>query len=257
MDDAERAAGTVCGMGTPALSDLEVLLRTHYGDEPWWWPVVLPELARPDELLLGAVLCQQTRWERVEQVLLRLAAAGLASWESLAAATPETLEPVLAGVAYPRARSVLLPRLARSVQEAGGMEEILASAEPRGALLALPQVGPETADTILTFTGHSTPIVDAYLRRVLGRLGIVDPEASYTSISTQLGEAEVGDWSSLHALLVEHGIHHCLARNPRCHARGTGRRAYHEDRKCASHCRDCTACPLASICPVGRGEISL
>ena len=234
------------------LATVARLLLGHYGDEPWWWPVLLPGLDRPDELLLGAVLCQQSRWERAEQALLRLDAAGLATWPALAVADPAGLEPLLVGVAYPATRSRLLPRLAAQVLAGGGVRRLLEAPDPRTALLALPQVGPETADTLLALTGRPVPIVDAYLRRVLGRLGLVDPDAPYDTLRAQLVEQDPGGlpWDVLHALVVEHGIHHCLSGRPRCATVGTGRRDYAEPRKCAEHCPDgCSGCPLAVVCP--------
>ncbi len=241
------------------MTDLASVARAllhHYGEEPWWWPVLLPELERPDELLLAAVLCQQSRWERVEQALLRMSAAGLVRWEALAVADPGVLQPLLTGVAYPPTRARLLPVLAGAVLAAGGVSALLASDDPRAALLELPQVGPETADTLLAFTGTSVPVVDAYLRRVLGRLGIVDAAASYPVLRAALEPmATAGlSWDVLHALVVEHGIHHCLTGAPRCHDDGVRRRDYAEPRKCATHCpTGCGGgCPLAPVCPTAR-----
>ena len=236
------------------MTDLAVVARAlleHYGEEPWWIPVLVPELDRADELLLGLVLVQQSRWERVEVVLLRLRAAGLVTWEALAQADPAVLEPLLRGVAYPPTRSRLLPRLAADVLAAGGLRTVLAAPDPRPLLLALPQVGPESADTLLAFTGTSVPVVDAYLRRVLGRLGLVDPAAPYAVLREQLAAQDTGGvpWDVLHALVVEHGIHHCLTGRPRCTGPAVGRRDYAEPRKCATHCPPCGGCPLAAVCP--------
>ena len=231
-------------------------LLDHYGEEPWWWPRLLPEIPREDELLLGGVLCQQSRWERVEQVLLRLQSAELVTWPALAAADPVVLTPMLNGAAYPPTRARLLPRLAAAVLAAGGMPAILGAPDPRAALLALPQVGPETADTLLAFTGTSVPVVDAYLRRVLGRLGLVDAKASYAELRAQLDASEVGlPWDLFHVLLVEHGIHHCLTGRPLCDVDGHPRRDYAEPRKCVAHCPPCDGCPLSSVCP-RRGVIA-
>lgn len=200
------------------------------------------------------MLCQQSRWERVEQTLLRLSAAGLVRWQALAVADPAVLQPLLVGVAYPPTRARLLPRLAAAVLAAGGLPAVLGAPDARARLLDLPQVGPETADTLLAFAaGQHVPVVDAYLRRVLGRLGLVDPAAPYVVLRAQLAGQDTGgvSWELLHALVVEHGIHHCLTGVPRCHGRGAGRRDYAEPRKCVGHCRACRACPLLAVCPTG------
>lgn len=183
-------------------------------------------------------------------MLFRLRDADLITWPQLEAADPEVLAPLLNGAAYPPTRARLMPRLARAVLDAGGVREILAAPDPRAALLALPQVGPETADALLAFTGTSVPVVDAYLRRVLGRLGLVDPKASYGELRGQLAATDVGlPWDVFHALLVEHGIHHCLTGRPRCDVEGHPRRDYAEPRKCADHCPPCDGCPLTAMCP--------
>ena len=241
------------------MTDLATVARAlleHYGEEPWWIPVLVPELDRADELLLGLVLVQQSRWERVEVVLLRLRAAGLAPWAALAQAGPAVLEPLLRGVAYPPTRSRLLPRLAREVLAAGGLRAVLAGPDARERLLALPQVGPESADTLLAFTGTPVPVVDAYLRRVLGRLGLVDPVAPYAALRERLAAQDTGGvpWDVLHALVVEHGIHPCLTGRPRCTGPAVGRRDYAEPRKCAQHCPPCAGCPLVAVCPTGAAR---
>jgi endonuclease-3 related protein len=160
------------------------------------------------------------------------------------------LTPLLNGAAYPPTRARLLPKLADAVLAAGGVKQILSATDPRRALLALPQVGPETADALLACTGTSVPVVDAYLRRVLGRLGLVDPKASYAELRAQLAATDIGmTWEVFHALLVEHGIHHCLTGVPRCDVEGAPRRDYAEPRKCAEHCPPCGGCPLTDVCP--------
>lgn len=237
-----------------ATTDLASVARTllvHYGEEPWWMPRLVPEIPVEDELLLGIVLCQQSRWERVEQVLLRLRAVETVSWSSLARADPDVLASLLRGAAYPSVRSRRLPALAAALLDAGGLMAILHGADPRRGLLALPQVGPETADTLLAFTGTHVPVVDAYLRRVLGRLGLVDPTASYATLRARLDAQDTGGvpWGVLHALIVEHGLHHCLTGRPRCSGPAVPRRDYAEPRKCAAHCPPCDGCPLVTVCP--------
>jgi len=50
-------------------------LDEHFGHEPHWWPVITDD--PPFEVLVGAVLVQQTRWETVETAIIRLRDAGL------------------------------------------------------------------------------------------------------------------------------------------------------------------------------------
>ena len=94
----------------------------------------------------------------------------------------------------------------------------------RERLLALPGVGPETADAILLYAlGYPAIVVDEYLRRVVVRHGLLAEKAKYREIQS-LGEAAFADephakraehYNEFHALMVEVGKRHCR-REPVC-----------------------------------------
>lgn len=244
-------------------------LQTHYGHEPHWWPLFTDNWRW--EIVLGAVLVQQTQWERVEQSIKRLDALGLVDVAALAASDEATIREAIRPVAYYNAKAPSLQKLACYVAEryGGEIERLFdqPSAELRRELLALPHVGPETADTMLVYAGqHASFIVDAYLRRVWGRLGVIDGvETMRYEPLRQLIEAalptdlDLGAYPQLedsrarlfwdfHALIVEHGIHHCLPRRPRCDGTSAPRRAFSQPIKCAGHCPPCDGCPLRDVC---------
>ena len=90
----------------------------------------------------------------------------------------------------------------------------------RRELLALPGVGPETADSILLYAGgHPIFVVDAYTRRVFGRHGLVNARAPYDAIREWF-EANLPPGApvrnDLHAWIVSVGKDHCRPRRPRC-----------------------------------------
>jgi len=111
--------------------------------------------------------------------------------------------------------------------EAGGSFERLAAMRAevlRPKLLALPGVGPETADAILLYAlGHEAMVVDEYLRRVTVRHGLTAERSSYETIQRlawsafagERGKARVRHANEFHALIVMVGKDHCGPK-PRC-----------------------------------------
>lgn len=263
-------------MSTPLTQQLLEIydrLHRHYGYEAHWWPIFTNNWRW--EIMLGAVLVQQTQWERVEQAIQRLDALGLVDERTLADAPVTMIVEAIRPVAYYNAKAPSLKALAQYVVERydGDTAQIFTrpTAEIRSELLTLPHVGPETADTMLVYAGHHASfVVDAYLRRIFGRLGTI-PDVTTLKYETlrQIFEAalpadlDLGQYPHLqgsrarffwdfHALIVEHGIHHCLPRRPRCDESSAPRRAFTQPIKCAEHCPPCGGCPLREVCAAYR-----
>lgn len=256
-------------------------LHEHFGYEPHWWPL------RSDtphfEIMVGAVLVQQTRWETVEAAVVRLIEAGLLGPAALAAADPATLAALIRPCAFYAQKAHDLQAICRYLLAHYDGELVPLLAQPRAAaraeLLSLPRIGQETADTILLYAGgHALFVVDAYARRLFARLDLAPgfdfTRARYDDVQRLVEEA-LTPWRragtpsggpalpdprslapdgslrhflwDLHALIVEACIHHCLASNPRCSRPGT-RRGFIDERKCAGHCTACGGCPLRATC---------
>jgi endonuclease III-like uncharacterized protein len=164
-----------------SLAELYSLLRQHFGAltgpaarRPWW-PLYSDD--QPFEILVGAVLVQQTRWETVEAATLRLIAAGLLSPPALAAADPSALAALIRPSAFHSQKAPGLIEIARhiSLRHGGSTAAMLAqpTAPLRAELLGLPRVGLETCDvTMLYGGGHPVFVVDEYTRRLLERVGV-------------------------------------------------------------------------------------
>src|SRR5262249_50265426 len=93
-------------------------LLDHFGPARNWWPIFGDDA--PVEMLLGAVLVQQTRWEAVEEVVLRLRELGLLSPRALAAADPVELAELLRPVAFYRQKAPGVIAICRYVCERYG-----------------------------------------------------------------------------------------------------------------------------------------
>ncbi len=254
---------------TGPLMDIYDRLHRHYGYEPHWWPLFTSNWRW--EVMLGAVLVQQTQWERVEQALQQLNALGLVDEQAFAAAEVATIRQAILPVAYYNAKAPSLKYLALYIVERynGDVARMFErpTADVRQELLALPQIGPETADTMLLYTGdHASFVIDAYLRRIFGRLGPIPlvatlkyaqlrelferslpPDLNLSAYPHLEGSRSRLFWD-YHALIVEHGIHHCLPRRPRCDQTSAPRRNFAQAIKCAAHCPPCAGCPLRPVC---------
>lgn len=254
---------------TEALLGIYGRLQRHYGYEPHWWPIFTGNWRW--EISLGALLVQQTQWERVEQAIQRLDAAGLVDERALAAAPIETIVAAIKPVAFYNAKAPSLQRWARYIVDRydGRVANLFArpAAEARAELLRLPHIGPETADTLLVYAGHHASfVVDGYLRRLFARLDVIPNVATlkYEPLRQMLEDAlpegiELAAYPHLqgsrarffwdfHALIVEHGIHHCLPGRPRCDLPSAPRRGFSQPIKCAAHCPPCDGCPLREVC---------
>ena len=202
-------------------------LAAAYGPQ-FWWP------ARASfEVILGAYLTQNTAWKAVERSLENLRQAGALSLEGLRRISLDKLSELIRPSGFCTRKAPALKAFAAMVDaEFHGSLENLA-AEPtdvlRRRLLALPGVGPETADAILLYAlGHAVPVADEYLRRIAERHKLVNPppkkkRTGYESLVQLTREAFSGEvaagharfFNEFHALTVAVGKAHC-GRSPRC-----------------------------------------
>lgn len=170
------------------------------------------------EIAVGAVLAQNTSWTGAERAVAALAARaateGLAlSPELLNNLSGEELEELL----RPAGTFRIKARYLRSLAEAW---PALDSGTPsREAFLAVPGIGDETADCILLYAyGVPVFVADAYARRVMARLGIIEPSLGYEATRSAAEAALPSDAPFLaeaHALIVEHAKLKCRSK-PRC-----------------------------------------
>ncbi len=205
-------------------SNGEILFRCYralleaYGPQGWW------PGEGPFEVMVGAVLTQNTAWGNVERALGNLKAAGVFSPTGLYDLPQEELERLLRPAGTYRVKAARLRALLEYLfrRHRGdptalcrGDSEVL-----REELLAIPGIGRETADSILLYAaGRPTFVVDAYTRRLLGRLGLLPTPPSYENIRTLFMDHLPPDpdlYGEYHALIVRHGKERCRKVRPRC-----------------------------------------
>lgn len=197
-------------------------LLEAYGPQQWW------PAKTPFEVVIGAYLTQNTAWTSVERSIANLAALNLLRVEAIRALPEPELRELIRPSGYMVRKAAAIKAFVSFLDESygGSLEKLAAekSQVARERLLALPGVGPETADAILLYAlGHPAVVVDEYLRRVVTRHGLLGAKAKYAEIQA-LGEAAFADepdasraahCNEFHALVVELGKRHCR-RIPNC-----------------------------------------
>ncbi len=183
-----------------------------------WWPA-----ETPFEVIVGAILTQNTAWRNVELALARLREEGWLTPAHLLAASQADLAQRIRPSGTFRMKARKLQAISRWYLDQGGLLGLRErSLGPlREELLGVFGVGPETADSILCYAaGRLTVVVDAYTRRVLSRHGFVAADAGYEEIRAWLGQNLVRSqpvYEEFHALLVQVGYGHCKP-SARCEA---------------------------------------
>jgi len=191
-------------------------LLAHYGPQHWW------PGDSPFEVMVGAILTQNTAWTNVEQGLERLCDRIPLQTQAILSLPVDELAECLRPVGYSNVKSKRLRNFCRAYLEAGGLDglQTLATAELRPWLLGIHGIGPETADDILLYAFERPVfVVDAYTGRIFERLGVLKGNPGYEAIrrgfETALGE-DVHLFNEYHALIVRHGKTICRRTRPRC-----------------------------------------
>lgn len=187
-------------------------LQEYYGDLGWW-------PGTPYEIMVGAVLVQNTSWANVDKSLAQLG-GGLAPAYVEALPLEELIEKIRPSGFY-KAKAACLKNLTAWYKQYGYRVETVQQqpfAKLRGELLAIKGIGNETADAILLYSFYfATFVVDAYLRRFAERLAL-PVSADYQALKIYFEAGFAKDAETLgnyHILILEHGKRHCKKR-PLC-----------------------------------------
>ena len=190
-------------------------LLESYGPQHWW------PGQTPFEVMVGAVLTQNTAWTNVERALERLTARIPLDAQAILDLPLDELAQALQPSGYFNVKARRLRAFCEAYIEQGGMQCLadLGTGELRRHLLGISGVGPETADDMLLYAfGRPVFVVDAYTRRVFGRLSLLTGHEGYEAIRVGFESALGPDpvlYNEYHALIVRHGKDACRTR-PRC-----------------------------------------
>ena len=191
-------------------------LLTAFGPQ-FWWPA-----AGSEEMIIGALLTQNTNWDNVEKALSNLRQNHLLSFTEIIKIPLSQLEKMIKPSGYFRQKSQRLKALAEAVVSDGGLDSLKLLTTPRLRAWFLNQsgVGPETADSILLY-GFKRPVfvIDAYTIRVSRRHNWLNDKTDYRQAQeffTRKLPLNIDVFNDFHALLVQIGKNFCRARKPRC-----------------------------------------
>jgi len=184
-----------------------------------WWPA-----RTPFEVIVGAILTQNTAWSNVERAIEKLRSNRLLTPGAIERVPPAQLARLIRPSGYFRQKAKKLKAFVRFLngEFGGSLKRMFAvpTNELRSKLLTVHGIGPETADSILLYAGnHRIFVVDAYTRRILARHGLSDDRSSYDEIREMFErelphEAEL--YNEYHALIVNTGKNWCRNKNPIC-----------------------------------------
>lgn len=223
--------------GKTILAEIYSTLYDAYGPQGWWPIAALASKEGVDdrgyhqgsydypktpgqrwEIILGAILTQNTAWTNVEKALANLRAHRVLTKEQIAACDTKKLARLIRSAGYFNQKANRLKIVARFFIENPSIFEKSAG-ELREELLRVKGIGPETADSIILYAAKKPVfVIDAYTRRIMSRMGLVEKDVPYGKLQALFMEGLSPDekqFNEYHALLVEHAKRYCRTR-PLC-----------------------------------------
>ncbi|MBI5073202.1 endonuclease [Candidatus Woesearchaeota archaeon] len=195
------------------------LLRvySHQG----WWPINNEYKKRSTlsdtekfEIIVGALLTQNTSWIQVEKALNELRKNNCLSVQGIIETKQETLGQYIKPAGYFNQKSERLKIIAQFLLQHPLAElQQMETNRLRALLLSVKGIGPETADSIILYA-FSKPsfVIDTYTKRIMSRIGLCRKDVTYDELQELIVRnipVDVEMYNEYHALLVEHAKQHC------------------------------------------------
>jgi endonuclease-3 related protein len=193
------------------------LLNGYFGDLHWW------PAAEPFEMMVGAILTQNTAWTNVEKAIKALREKKILTPAALSRIPEDELARIIRPSGYYNLKAGRLKAFVRFFMEeySGCVTAMRAEELPRlrNKLLYVRGVGPETADSILLYACQKPIFVsDAYTKRIMFRHGMIGDNADYHAIQALFMDhlqPDVALFNQFHALIVKTGKTFCR-KTPKC-----------------------------------------
>lgn len=199
------------------LLDIYKRLYAALGSQHWW------PGDTPFEIIVGAILTQNTAWTNVEKAINNLKQNRLLSAKALSKSKPSKIAKLIRPSGYYNIKTKRLKNFLNFLNDKfnGDLDQLLKheTGRLRTELLEINGIGPETADSILLYAANKPVfVIDAYTKRIFSRHGLIKKDAAYE-------EAQYFFMSNLpknlklyneyHALIVKIGKEFCK-KNPKC-----------------------------------------
>ncbi|MEW6087181.1 MAG: endonuclease III domain-containing protein [bacterium] len=184
-----------------------------------WWPG-----DTPFEVIVGAILTQNTSWKNVSISIQNLKKNKVLTPRKLYIVPPEKLGLLIKSSGYYNLKAKRLKNFLECLfsEYKGGLRKMLGCEENilRRILLGISGIGPETADSIMLYAGGKLSfVVDAYTRRIFTRHKFIKDDLSYDEIKGFFEKnlpPDIKLYNEYHALIVKLGKEFCLKKNPKC-----------------------------------------
>ncbi|NYT03331.1 MAG: hypothetical protein GKC00_01345 [Candidatus Methanofastidiosa archaeon] len=195
------------------------ILRNHFGEVGSWWPK-----EGPFEVIVGAILTQQSTWTNVEKALKNLKKANVLTPQDIVSLPLDALKELIKPSGFFNQKSERLREVSEYLIEKynGDLDLLFAKDKKnlRKELLGLKGIGKETADSIILYAAEKNEfVVDTYTKRIYSRLRIVEEEIDYENLKNHIiGEIpeELLIYQEFHGLIVLLGKNICKKKNPNC-----------------------------------------
>ena len=202
----------------PTLQDYFKAMSAQMGPMKWW------RAKNSFEVIVGAILVQNTAWKNVKLALANLHRENLMTPRAIANVSTARLQRLIRSSGYFRQKAKKLKVFVKFLDERyrSSLKRMFAAPTDklREQLLAVHGIGPETADSILLYAGgHPVFVVDAYTKRLLSRHGLMHEHATYDEVQAFFERVLPRDaklFNEFHALIVNVGKNWCRKREALC-----------------------------------------
>jgi endonuclease-3 related protein len=194
-----------------SLLDIYSILLSRFGPR-YWWPAETRE-----EVILGAVLAQNTSWNNVKKAISALRSAKCLTFKAIDRTDINRLADLIRPSRFMNQKAQTLKVFTHYLKERYryDLQKMKQVDLPllRAELLSLHRIGPETADSILLYAlEKSVFVIDAYTKRIFSRHGFLDRDDSYDTYQRLFMDnlpQDVKLYNEYHALLVHTGYRYC------------------------------------------------
>lgn len=195
-------------------------LYAYFGRQHWW------PAKTPFEVMVGAILTQNTNWANVEKAIANLEKNNLLTPRRLNGLREKKLALLIRPAGYYNLKARRLKNFLDFFIGAykGNLKKLsfTKTKKLREELLTVNGIGEETADSILLYAlKRPIFVIDAYTKRILKRHKMLSAKADYAqaqNLFMQNLKPQVKLFNEYHALLVRSGKEFCLTNHPRCQA---------------------------------------
>ena len=220
-------------MSNVSAMEIYQIMSQAYGEQQWW------PAKSAFEMMVGAILTQNTNWNNVEKALVNLRNAHVLDAEVMMTCNQEMLETWIRPAGFFRQKAARLIELCHFYMEREGVQGMKRwpTKALRSRLLDVHGIGPETADSILLYAVEKPIfVVDAYTKRIFHRLGLL-PETvqDYDDVQAFFHQRLA------HSLFIFQAFHALIVAHAKAHCRSTPL---------------CDDCPLLSCCAHGKSIVS-